>query len=318
MESVRDIICSDKFIETPVNEVNSIIDAMKDKVVVINGDNGIGKSTILNARNINPKKNTSSILADFRKDSVISFLEPELHEHYLEISMTNALIDHVMKKGKTSQVAYAIDRANSKYMGYLIEYLNDLSLFDELSPFPEDEEPLCVGDYTEALIHDIKKNEGTDSIELLIDNFDIIEESNPNAQKGIQKYFDLFDKVVLVTNDENYESDYAKVEPKYSRSYDDVGQIIRYVISSDFDENTLDWLDIMHNQTIQSLITRSNGNLSIIIDALKETYRYNDVSEFNIGAIKNEMYSNVEKMVNSLERRKTLSKKPKLVINKDK
>lgn len=295
-------------IEEPLNKVNEQINKIDNKVVVLGGGRGIGKSMVLLNRTINnAKKDISTIYTQFDACDTIDYLKPEYHEHYIELMMTRELLTYIGRKNEETPVTFAIQKEKSKYMKDLVKYINEGYYTDELDIVGSGRKLLNIGDFSKELISKISKNE---PIELLIDRFDWSESSNKSFQKGMEKYFELFDRVVLTTDDENYSSNYPLVTLDYSKDMHIVSAILSKIVMESKTKDKALWLDFLHNQTIQKLILRSNGNLKTLISTLNSLIGCVELDELNDLYVLNKFIDNIDKDNETQEKMKKMDAHP--------
>ena len=298
-------------VEEPLKVINSKINSTDNRVIVIGGGKGIGKSTILNNRNYNNITNgVSSIYTRFDASNTIGYLDKEFHEHYVELMMTNKLLNYILLNGKPTPVTFAIEREKSKYFKDLNTYMNNSFYNEELDIVSSNRNLLDIGDFTEELIYLINKYEGSKKLELLIDRFDHAEGSSESFQRCMEKYFAYFDKVILTTDDENYQSQYPIITIDYSKDMHIVSSILSKVVMGSNSINSLSWLDFLNNQTIQKLISRSNGNLKVLINTLNYLIENIQINELNTSYVLNEFINNIDKYNESQEKIKKMDACP--------
>ena len=311
MINAKDIVCSSKLVEEPLIEINKNIDLITNNIVLVTGGRGVGKTTLLLNREISNKlKGITSIYTKFKQENVDGYIKEDDMEHYYELEMTQRLLNHIKREGKESKISLLIDRERSYYIKELTSYVNDPMNKNTITK----RGLLKKGDFTEELVHEIRKNEGCNSLELLIERFDNTEEVSPYAQNYIKNYFDYFDKNILVVNDPNYNKVYDAVELNYTKDIYIVNTILTRYISESNLNNKLGWFDFFSNQTVGELIKISHGDLKMILEAFEYVTEYSTVTELNYKALMSAFKTRIEELKEGQIKIKSYSVQPKLYI----
>ena len=311
MIRAKDIVSTSKLVEEPLIELNKRIDLVKNNIVLVTGGRGVGKSTLLLNREITNKlKGVTSIYTKFKFENVDRYIKDEHKEHYYELEMTNRLLWHIKSEGKESKISNLIDKERSYYMKELTTHVNDIFGQKEITK----RGLLKKGDFVEELVHEIRKNEGSNSLELMIERFDSIEESSPYAQKYLKNYFDYFDKNILVIDDSLYNGNYDMIKIEYTKDIYIVSNILSRYVSESNIENKLGWFDFFNNQRVKELISLCDGDLKILLETFEYVSKYLTVDELNMRVVMNEFKIRINDLKENLVKVKSFANQPKLYI----
>lgn len=276
----NDIINSSMFVREPVDEIRKKIDASDKEKIILNGGRGVGKSIVLNE--IQQKglgTDNQTVLMHF--DSVIMFnkapteyYSKEFFINYYELEMANFLLGYIKKYYGLYYEKHFIKTWHEikRKLDDVINYANNLALGDvgHLDKFLE------VGEITTKLIKDMKDIIGIDALNVALDRFDWINGISPFTQSLLKDYFDMFDKTIITTDDDDfYTEDHIKngydiITLDYSKDIDVVKKIIKHRIKSFCDNHINVVIDYnkLTDDIYEYLIANTNGNISSIINII--------------------------------------------------
>ena len=281
----KELIHDERFIREPADKYGRDLQENSSSRIILNSGRGTGKSVILNnMENKNIGTNEPVIYTHF--DSIVNFsrvpnkrFNEIFFEHYYEINFSWKLLNHI-----------------KKYYGLTYEnYFKDIELllkkiteeFDKnVRRIYVDElvinNPLSTTQISAEIIDRLKKHLDISSVILAIDRFDWTNGRSNYTQQILSKYFDMFNKVIITSDDEslidekNRKSFEAKGYSFVSQNYGNDIAVIKSIIkrrvqaynsmNSDYQFNIDDVTDVIY----ENLINNSNGNISTMLTTLYE------------------------------------------------
>ena len=135
-----------------------------------------------------------------------------------------------------------------------------------------------TGEITKKILEIAKKSLNVDSFTLMIDRFDWLTSENNLQQSILNNYFNIFDKVIITSDDETVnkenllEHGYSLISVQYNNDCDVVTEIIKRKIAQYNSETILDYhiLFDVNPEIIQVLIDKTNGNISMMMNVIME------------------------------------------------
>ncbi len=318
----QQLIKTEQFIREPVDTLSKELTESSSKKIILDGGRGSGKSVVL--ENIQDKglgTRNQTILIRF--DSIISFslnpneeFDEKFFKHFYEMSISNKLLSYVRKNYPLTY------ETNFKDIEFLLSditnktynYINNISYENvKFKSF------LTPSELSSKILKRLKKCLNIDSLTLAVDRFDWINGSSAYVQKFISTYFDLFDKIIITTDDNALKDEHKKAEIEdkgysfissvYGRNTDVIRHIIRkrielYNRSTDHKKNTFDE-KILTDKIYHSLVNLADGDITLILNTSSEIislYNWYD------GKIENLEEKVINEAENQLNKRKELSK----------
>lgn len=286
-------------VEEAVNNIENEINNSSSKVIVLKGERGCGKSTVLLSKEI--KNHIGSEINIYNQFSVAGIgvtskeVGMEFIKHKFEIEMASVLLNY-LKEVDDKNIEIITEEL--KKLSKLFIY--DINNFDINGKFKS--EIIEPGHYTDYLIEKIKKIYSPEKLSFLIDRFDWMFNRSIDAQKCIEEYFSLFDQVILTTDDLNYSSSYPIVEVNYGKDKKIVREIIKRHISA-INKNIKEQLnlDCIKDETIDLMVSKANGDIDVILSAIDSLYSY---FNFQSNELNNELKVNLMEKVNEKQKRK--------------
>lgn len=286
-------------VEEAVNKIENEINNSSSKVIVLKGERGCGKSTVLLSKEI--KNHIGSEINIYNQFSVAGIgvtskeVGMEFIKHKFEIEMASVLLNY-LKEVDDKNIEIITEEL--KKLSKLFIY--DINNFDINGNFKS--EIIEPGHYTDYLIEKIKKIYSPEKLSFLIDRFDWMFNRSIDAQKCIEEYFSLFDQVILTTDDLNYSSSYPIVEVNYGKDKKIVREIIKRHISA-INKNIKEQLnlDCIKDETIDLMVSKANGDIDVILSAIDSLYSY---FNFQSNELNNELKVNLMEKVNEKQKRK--------------
>jgi len=272
-----EIINSDIFVREPVDEVRKKINISDKEKIILNGGRGTGKSVVLSeVQQKGLGTDNQTVLARF--EPVITFgkaptkyFSREFFVNYYELEIANLLLCYLKKYYGLYYEKYFIKTWYDvkKRLDNVIKYANNLAIGD-ITYIDNFLEP---GEITSKLIKDMKDIIGIDSLNIAFDRFDWINGKSPFTQVLLKKYFNMFDKTIITTDDDNLNinkctnSGFDIITLDYGKDIDVIKEIIKHRIdafckkhpNTNIDHNKL------NNDVYNYIIKNTNGNISSMI-----------------------------------------------------
>ncbi len=304
-----DIIYKDEFVKSPVDKIVKDIKESNNKKTIVNSSNGTGKSVILKRlenktiSTNNPYIYMTFNIGIFYNDN----LDKEFYIHYYEEELCLKILEYIKKYYK-----FTYEKYFKEY--YKLLKNNNEYTYKYINGNIKKIEYLKTKQISIKLINKLKEMLNFKEINLIIDNFDFINNSSELSQNILKEYFDLFNKVVITSNETVFNKDFNILNINYSKDINIVKEILIKRINlynknkeySDFSINIID------DNILKYLINKTNGDLDIIIKLL---YYIMTTYKLEKGKISNEEINDL--IDYELENNLTLSKiirKPKLYL----
>ena len=310
MKSAKEMMETDIFVKEPVDAINKKIDEMDDKIIVLRGQKGSGKTTVMLNRERESKKDNISLYQSYdRSGNNYSSKEfnIEFFETLYELKMAFQLLNYI----RDNKLDYDEDKIRQElYEKYkkIIHFMNNYEYTNNVEYVT-----IKRGQYVSELLNVIKN----DTLTLMIDKFDSMEDCSRLPQEYISKYFDLFDKVILVSDDVNYQASYPTIEVDYGKNIEFVKEYLtRYLKFKNLEDsdNKLD-MNFITYDNIKYLFDASNGNLTMMQQMIHSIRHYGNV--INDEDFKNIIKMEVDRKIQSDEHIKKMymnAPKPKFYI----
>lgn len=277
----------------PIDKVFEEIKTSNSKKIIVTGGRGVGKTLVL-CNCSNRTKYTSNPIIFTRFDSVGLFskgleniFDEGFYEHYYEIIMSFKLLNYIKEQyniygtetDEYKKLTTFEDKINT-YDKKLVNYIKNVC-YDGESCL---QELFSTGDLTGELLKNAKDILGIESVSLAIDRFDWTNSNNKLSQKVLSKYFDMFDKVIITSDDSSLleqknrelltEKGYSFIDVTYGKELSNVKDIVVKKIEQC--NHNIRNLEFNHNNIsdgiYQKMIDKSNGNISLMVYAT--TYAY--------------------------------------------
>lgn len=335
MKSIKpcDIIHSEEFIKEPVHHSFKELEKILTSKIILNGS-GTGRSTLLHYMQ-EKKANTSNPficmhfdVAEFCQEAEERFTK-EFFQHYWEEKFTRRLLLYIKDYYEiTYHNNFEIyEDLINKSSEETTHFINN-AIYDEKLNLPR---MFNSKEITEEVLNEFKKLMHIETIELGIDSFDHINNSDQLTQEILSSYFDLFERVIITTDDtslpQQWYKTYFKEDSKlytfqpfsiqYGKDIEVIYNIIakriyKYNLSLQLKGSTLepvpiDWLNY---ETLDLLIMKTNGNIKMILEIIEELVKE---WEFSNTITKLDIKNAIEEEENKLKRR-LQNHQPKLYL----
>lgn len=288
-EFLKSNYCVIKPIDNIVNEIKN----NDSRRIIVKGGRGVGKTLTLSNCSLKTKDTSNPII--FTKFDSIGFCSKELEHifdtdffaHYYEVIMSYKLLNYIKEQHNLSNIKDVEydklilfeDKLNN-YDNKLVNYINNVC-YDEAVCLHE---LLSTGELTEELLKNIKNIFRVDTISLAIDRFDWTNGNNIISQEVLSKYFDMFDKVIITSDDISLQEEknkerllkkgYSFINIKYGNDIEFVKEIINKKIDQcnqnirnlGFNSSNIS------NDTYQNIVNKANGNISLIMRTTNYAY----------------------------------------------
>lgn len=200
----KELIKTDQFIREPVDDLSKEIIKSSSKKIILNGGRGTGKSvTLYNIKNMGLGTENQTIVTQF--DSIIVFsknpneiFDRKFFDHYYEFEFSLNLLLYIKRnysliyKSNFMNIKSLLDNIAKD----TVVYINNVYYGEaELKRY------LTSTEISAEIIEKFKKCYGMDTLNLAIDRFDWTNGSSAYVQQVLSKYFNLFDKTIIATDD---------------------------------------------------------------------------------------------------------------------
>ena len=321
------LLTTDQFVNEPVNEISKILNENSSKRIILNGGRGTGKSTILyNMENISVGTDKPIIYTQF--DSVINFsvtpnniFDKIFFEHYYELCFSWNLLNFIEKNYFINYEKYFKDietllKSISKEFDKSIRNIRYHEILLNRYLFSKE--------IASEIIKRFKKYLSPSSFTLIIDRFDWINGRSAFSQQILKKYFDLFDKTIITSDDEKLndantkklfeEKGYSVTTANYGNNLEIVKNIIKKRIQL-HNQNTDTYFNVDNIDDViyKNLIYRTNGNLSLMLSSMNEVINLFEWHDRKTDII--DLFDlSIEKELNKSKQLKKISSPPKLYL----
>ena len=288
MTIAKSIVDSEQFVKEPVEkEVNDILNLDTGKII-LTGGRGVGKSTVLyrlQKEGIGTKEQTigtsySAIIIGDREPS--EKFDDKMFDHYYELLFTRKILHYISENYPEiceKHFASDIEFINSLFKDFDTEYNNSLFKIVSFKHLYETKE------LSANILNKFRDICEIEKLNLTVDGFDSANGSSEYVQNIFQRYFDMFDKVVLAVNDTNLDDKRLNDEGYAIRklSYGNDKEILKEIIKrreslylvSDIHSGLL--MTAFTTDSYLDKLTKLDGNIDMAISALMRVAAYLDV-----------------------------------------
>lgn len=290
-----EIIHRKEFVREPIQKILKEIDSLNASKIILNGS-GTGRSTFLNYMEerkagteqpfINMKFDTIGVGFSSKNEEVFP---NEFVEHYWEERFANQLFHYIKSFYEFTYSAH-FEKSHEilkKSIKETDSYINQASFVP--IPLPK---LFTSKEVTLEILENFKKSMGISSVNLGIDRFDQINNSDSFTQKILYSYFSLFDKTIITCDDITLPQEWYKTYFKedselftflpFSIEYGKDIETVYYIILKRIYEYNLEVqlnvnqriyqnitlfpMDWINYESISFLINITNGNIKEILD----------------------------------------------------
>lgn len=266
--NVSQLIDSNLFVSEPVSVTNDRIN--EGEKVILTGGRGCGKSVVLARREkegVLSKK--PAVLTKFTSSSTFDkrFRDTSFMEHYYELVMSTRFLSYIRNNYPDvyKERFEDLEELAKRKLTEAIELMrSDRAQFCKMNK-------LFAGEILSEVVSRFRNEVRPDSMELLIDNFDWTNSSDPRVQNILKKYFSMFERVVVTSDDKDVVSGRARRE-LFSRGYSVIP--VSYASYCDNVRNIAEAhglgsvKDELDDSDYRNLIIKTGGNLDIMLASL--------------------------------------------------
>lgn len=282
----------DLFVNNPIDAYSRMIERKGKSKIILTGGRGTGKSVLLqqlenrNAGTKNPYIYTSfeSIGCDGLKSFPHIFNEV-FFKHYYELLLAYNLLHYMETYYKhTFQNSFKKEQQYIKeQLRQTDDYINNF-MFKDISL-----KPISQKEITGDILDKFKKMNELNGINICIDRFDWINNSDELTQRILNNYFDLFHKVILTCDDEEFidkRTNFGEFNPFY-KNYNCIDSTkihstlsIKWLLlkriaswNKKMKSSSMpkDWLT---DNFINLMIEKTNGNIYLMITVVNRIFNY--------------------------------------------
>jgi len=317
-----------EYIYEPINKVIDEIDSSEKDKIILYGGRGIGKSVVLDSLNLKQKD-----LLLVRFDSVglnrqLNNFDEEFYSSYYETLLSLQLLQYLQKNCDQLTIDGTDEQDLNKYKTLITNAILDIDNFIEKSLY-DDNIKLANAYKTKTLSSEIlaklKKLLELEKFSIALDRFDWINSNNEIVQNILVKYFDMFDRVIITSDDLELNEDtrqkeladkgYSLLNINYGNDVNFIKLFIRNILSKRNQniKNMIFYPEDIREFVYQDLISETNGNLSLVYDITNHAY---DTYQWEKGAcVIGKLFLEGTKTKKEEQKRLTkMIKKPKLYI----
>lgn len=284
--NTKELYHSDLFVSEVVDEANAAITAKPSKKIILAGSRGSGRSIVLHTREKESAwTGDPAILTRF--DAVGMFgtkdddvFNREVMAHYYEILMSKKILNYI-RQYYPQVFEKEFRKVDIKVREKLLDidhYIND-AYYKPMKI----QHKLISGEISSEIMSKFRKATGAESVTLMIDRFDWTHNSDPRVQAILKRYFDMFEKVIITTDDKKANSlkGVASLIDKgfevaaigYGQSAETVEEIVRrrFALSDEYEEGRKVFpISDVSGEVFESLVEKSNGNIDVILNTFRE------------------------------------------------
>ena len=283
----EELLETPEFVREPVDKLCKKIDNSDAKRIILSGGQGTGKSVVLGALEKKRLGSERQFIYTWSDPTTVLGSKPseELNEqfwnHFHEMMFSRHILYYIKSNyadiydNRFKDIELLLDNISKQTHNYInnVRY-QSIALDKYLMPM----------ELSSRILEEFKKIFTIESLGLMIDRFDWTNGSNPLSQNILSQYFDLFDQVIITADDESLlerknrkaiiEKGYSFIDVNYGKNMMAVKSIIRRRIQEHNrnleDGETRFPEDIMTDEIYQSLITKTNGNIEVMLDSIRE------------------------------------------------
>jgi len=309
---VNNLVNSEEFVREPVDkEVNEILNSSSNKII-LTGGKGIGKSNVLcglEKRGLGCKEQT---IYD-NPDAVVTFtkepnekIDYRVFDYLSELRFTNNILFYIKRN-------YPI--VFKKYFEKDMESVHSLldELFKQLNNSCFEDVTIECKHGTKELSFDVlnrfRQIMEIDKLNIAIDRFDKMNGSSEYVQKTYERYFDMFDKVILTSDDPNLDNEglfakgYNLRHISYGNDKDVLKEIIRRRKSLYEDNKT--YKELFTTDLFLDKLTKFDGNIDLSLETLlcvRDLFSLYNGSDHSVESILDEAIEEKKESTKKLER----------------
>ena len=287
--SQNQLLFDNKFVREPVDELCKELNNNSSKRIILTGGRGTGKTlSLYNNENRGIGSENQCIYTSFdscyiNRVSQDEYINETFFNHYYELVLSFKLLNYIKKyygltydnNFKDIEALLNNIRVNTDY------YINNVHFIN--IPLDRYLEPTEI---SKDIIDKLRSSLNINYLTLGIDRFDWTNGNSSLSQNILSKYFEMFDKVIITSDDERMlnknnrklylDKGYTFVDANYGNDINVVKKILQRRIEEynkqivqgqiNFPINNID------DEVCEILINKTN-NISLMIDSLYEVIR---------------------------------------------
>jgi len=273
----RDLINSNEFVREPVNEICNKIKENKSNRIILKG---FGKSTVLyNLKYSSINTKNPFVYAHFDPVSLFyksneKYFDDNFKRQYYELGLCFRLLGYIKKYyGLVYEKYFKEIYLELEKHSNVIDAKINFSRYEDISSVDlfELKEP------SKRIINRLKEVLKLDTLNIGYDRFDWVNGGDSKVQQILSEYFNLFDKVVLTTDDDSIDRKIKSLEEKgYCFETVDYGKniaVVRQMIKARLDnieEPIIFKEEYITDEIYNDLIKKTNGDIELIFDIVRE------------------------------------------------
>lgn len=323
----KEILNTSEYVREPVDDVCKKIENSFSKKIILCGGRGTGKSIVLsNNEKRSVGRENQSILTNFDLAIINRLTSDEVFnkdffEHYYEISISNKLLNYIKQCYKFTYETHFndLEKIVNNFLKDIDNYINKV-YYEKVSL----SKYLKTGELSYVIYEKLKKCLDITSLSFSIDRFDWINGNSEMSQIILSKYFDMFDKVIISSDDDELQNESNRkklIEKGYSFIDVDYGKndlIIKEIIKRRIEQynkfkNTCFQLNLITDEMYKFLINKTNGNINLMLDSVSDLI---DIWYFKEGVLdlQQQLSNSTEEQIQSSIKLKKMCRPPKLYL----
>ena len=240
---------------------------------------------------------------------------------FYEVSISSKLLNYIKQHYKFTYETYFKDlkKMVNIFVDDTVNYINKV-YYEEVS-LPK---YLKTGELSSGIYEKLKKYLGITSLTFSIDRFDWINGNSEMSQIILSKYFDMFDKVIITSDDDELQNESNRkklIEKGYLFIDIDYGKtdlIIKEIIKRRVEEynkfkNTAFELNLITDEMYKWLINKTNGNIDLMLNSVSELIDMYQWKDGNLD-MSEQLGLSTNNQIESSKKLKKMCKSPKLYL----
>lgn len=320
------LIHDSRFIREPADQYGRILQDSSSNKIILNTGRGSGKSVILhNMESCNVGTNNPVIYTHF--DSIVNFsrvpndyFNEIFFEHYYELNFSWKILHYIEKYYSSTyekhfkDIELLLKKLSSEFDKSVRQIYSDGLIINS---------PLYATQLSSEILARLKKNLDISSVILAIDRFDWTNGRSCFSQQILSKYFDMFNKVIITSDDEaltdenvrkNFEDKgYSFMSQSYCSDLNVIKSIIKKRVQF-YNDSNRDYTFNVDNVTdtiYEDLINNSSGNISTMLTTVYVVINWCKCENGNVNLT--ELFQRrLEEQKNNVKELKKISIPPKL------
>lgn len=282
-----DLLARKEYVRKPVDKICRLIKESDSNRIILSGGRGTGKSVVLCSLESKNMEGSSQLIHTkfdpiqiFKLDDIF---DERFFNHYYEMIFIKKFLLFIKQNYEIvyEQHFKEFEGLYSEIVNYTTKYINN-SHYENVSI----DSYLGPTEISGDILDKLKKYIGVNSFDLAIDRFDWTNGVDEVSQIILSKYFEMVDKVIITTDDESLdkiakrklvEKGYSFIDVDYGKKTSVVKEIVskRIDIYNDVFEHEKGEMffpiSIIDRAIYENLVQKANGNISLIINCLRET-----------------------------------------------